>query len=106
MAQASRKYEGALPAEFQEVITGLKERGCSTEWVTMVVDPDNRFATFVKDGKPWYRSDCQSYEGYWLHGGLGSVQCKAVGQLIPGLFWDLFCKENCEQCFYHQKEIE
>ena len=55
-------------------------------------------ATFLKDGRPWYKSRCPNYEGYWLEGGTGSVQCGSYGGLLPGLMWDTTCKGGFEKC--------
>ncbi len=65
-----------------------------------VVDTTNPTAIFVKGGKPWYLSPCPNYVGYWLDGHIGSVQCKASEQLLPGRFWYSFCKEKCQDCPY------
>ncbi len=103
MAKIMFKRED-LPQEFLNIINGMEAYGKPTGWLLQVVDTENPHATFVKDGKPWYRSGCHKYEGYWLDGGLGSVQCKSAGQLIPGMFWQLYCKEECWKCPYCKEE--
>ena len=89
-----------LPPEFKQVADELQKKGGQSEWLLKVVDPDLPTAMFVKDGKPWYLSPCPHYEGYWLDGHIGSVQCKTAGQLIPGHFWYVFCREKCCECPY------
>lgn len=88
--------------EYEEVCKDLILRGHPAGWVKEVVDPTYPCATFIKDGKPWYKSPCRHYVGYWLCGGTGSVQCKAVTGLLPGIHHQLFCKseEGCTKCPY------
>ncbi len=87
-----------LPPAFQKAYDKLKAGGHSTEWLLQAVDPDLPTAMFVKSGKPWYLSRCPYYEGYWLDGHIGSVQCKSAGLLLPGHFWYAFCREKCREC--------
>ena len=70
---------------FAEAKAHLEERGFPSAWITDVVDPTEKHAFFNKNGRPWYKSQCMHYEGYWLHGGTGSVQCRACESLLPGL---------------------
>lgn len=82
----------------------LEDSGHPSEWLTEVVDTTQKGACFLKSGRPWYRSLCPYYEGYWLHGGVGSVQCAACRNILPGLVWDTTCKEGFEKCpFYMEK---
>ena len=76
----------------------LKSCGAPYEWIDYVVDPTNPYAKFLKNGKPGYLSQCPDYQGYWLLGGRGSVQCAASAQLIPGLHWYITCSQNYENC--------
>lgn len=92
---------------FTNIIEHLKEIGRPFGWVTKVVDPSDPFATFVKAGKPWYKSDCPHYEGFWLGGFIGSVQCRACEKLLPGCQWDVACKGDFQACpFYKEDQHE
>lgn len=83
---------------FRKVEAGLEARGKPSSWIFETVDPENKHAFFLKSGKPWYRSACPFYTGYWLHGGCGSVQCEMSESLVPGLQWDLTCSKNHMSC--------
>lgn len=83
---------------FEEARQGLKDRGKPYAWIDMVVDRNAPYSCFIKGGKPFYKCDCPHFEGYWLSGGLGSVQCSMVDHLIPGLHWDLTCRKDYENC--------
>lgn len=84
--------------DFTEEKRGLESRGYPSAWVDEVVDRTDKHAIFERNGKPHYKSQCPYYEGYWLRGGLGSVQCAAHDGLIPGLQWDKFCSKCHEKC--------
>ena len=88
-----------------EVIRDLEARGKVSTWVTKVVDPEEPGAVFEEMGKPHYRSGCPNYEGYWLHGGSGAVQCRAAGELLPGIVWYRMCEKRHEGCLFY-KEIK
>lgn len=92
---------------YQKVVADLEARGHPSYWVTSTVDVTHPHAIFLKDGKPWYKSPCPHYQGYWLHGG-GSVQCAASDKVLPGIHHQLFCASNCHECEYnniaHQEE--
>lgn len=103
---ALKKYEHceSLPG-FAEAKKQLEEKGRPSDWLTNVVDTSDPYAIFLKKGKSHYKSQCPHYEGYWLDGGIGSVQCQAADGLLPGLQWSLFCEKNCTVCqFYREKE--
>ena len=76
----------------------LRGKGLSGMWIDEVVDPSSKYACFVKYGKPWYRSNCPEYEGYWLDGSTGAVQCRLVPFLLPGIHWDNSCSKNPSLC--------
>ena len=63
-----------------------------------IVDKAESGSVFLKLGKPWYLSKCPNYEGYWLNGSIGSVQCGLYAELFPGVHQHLFCAKNCENC--------
>ena len=103
---ALKKYEhcDSLPG-FAEAKEKLELGGRPSGWITDVVDTTEPYAMFLKKGKANYKSACPHYEGYWLLGGTGSVQCRAADGLLPGLQYSLHCEKNCENClFYRGKE--
>lgn len=87
---------------FAEAKAHLEERGFPSAWITDVVDPTEKHAFFNKNGRPWYKSQCMHYAGYWLHGGTGSVQCRACESLLPGLMWDTTCSKKFEDCPFYR----
>lgn len=87
-----------LLPEYQAAKSGLIERGKPWEWMLEVVDTTQTGSAFLKKGKPWYRSDCPYYEGYWLNGGNGAVQCTCASSLLPGIHQLLFCEGKFEKC--------
>ncbi len=89
-----------LPQEYKQVKDDLIEKGRPWEWILKTVDPNDKYAAFLRDGKPWYRSECPNYEGYWLCGGTGSVQCKAAEKMLPGIHHVLFCGKEFGTCPY------
>lgn len=88
---------------FAEAKRHLKETGHPSTWITKLVDTSDKYAKFLKDGRPWYRSQCPHYQGYWLEGCRGSVQCGSYGGLLPDLMWDTTCKGKFEQCPFYTK---
>lgn len=83
---------------FEEARQRLKSKGKPYAWIDNVVDSTDPYGYFLKNGKPGYLSQCPDYQGYWLLGGMGSVQCAASAQLIPGLHWYITCSQNYENC--------
>ena len=47
----------ALPG-FAEAKRHLEETGHPSTWITELVDTSDKHATYLKDGRPWYRSQC------------------------------------------------
>lgn len=90
----------SLPG-FSEAKKGLEEKGMPSAWITETVDTTEKCAFFCKGGRPWYKSQCEHYEGYWLLGGIGSVQCSACRELLPGLMWQTTCREQFENCPFY-----
>ena len=80
--EAWREYAEELG--INQVIRDLEAKGRPAIWVTSVVDPGAFGAVYEAHGKPHYRSGCPGYEGYWLHGGTGAVQCSAYSGLCTG----------------------
>lgn len=92
-----------LLPEFAETKRRLEAGGHPSEWITETVNPADECAHFLKAGKPWYRSSCPMYEGFWLCGYIGSVQCQGCEKLIPGLQYNLACKDDFERCRFYKK---
>ncbi len=87
----------------------VAETGGDPSWVTKIVDKDDPYAVFLEKGKSnnprygtMYPSVCPMFQGYWLLGGTGSVQCSRCKNLIPGIQWDFVCKDHPEKCIYKQ----
>lgn len=97
-----RQHMAALG--IQQTIDDLAAKGRPAYWPTEVVDPSKFGACYLPGGKPWYRSGCPCYEGYYLHGGTGSVRCKTAGELLPGIVHHHVCSKEYEKCpFYKEK---
>lgn len=88
---------------FAEAKKRLEETGHPSAWITKVVDPTEKDAFFHKNGRYRHKSPCEHYEGHWLLGCIGSVQCDACESLLPGLMWDTTCKEKFENCPFYEK---
>ena len=88
---------------FAEAREYLRSKGLPFGWVDRVVSPDEPGTVFVKKGIPFERSDCPEYEGCWLCGGFGSVRCRAVPFLLPGLQWDKTCSKDPERCQFRKR---
>lgn len=82
----------------QKTIDYLAAKGLPATWPTEVVDPSDFGACYLPGGKPWYRSECPCYDGYYLSGGIGSVKCNAAGELLPGSVHHYICKKEYEKC--------
>ena len=93
----------ALPG-FAEARKYLKRRGRPCGWIDEVVDKDEPAAQFMKAGNPNYCSECPEYEGFWLDGCIGSVQCRSVPFLIPGFHWYKTCGETPGRCPFRRAE--
>lgn len=87
----------------QETIDYLREKGLPANWPTEIVDPSEFGTCYLQDGKPWYKSDCPNYEGYYLCGCIGSVKCSTAGELLPGIVQYKVCSREYTKCpFYKQ----
>lgn len=88
----------------RETIEYLKAKGLPANWPTGVVNPAGVGVCYLEKGKPWYKSECPHYEGYYLHGGTGSVRCTTAGELLPGIVHHKVCsKEYCRCPFYKEE---
>lgn len=96
-----RKYMEELG--IQEAIENLIAKNLPANWPTMVVAPSGQGVQYLQKGKPWYRSDCPFYEGYYLCGGTGTVRCSTAGELLPGIVQYKVCSKEYSQCPFFQK---
>ena len=85
-------------------IAYLEAKGLPSGWVTKIVDPGVFGAVFEEKGMPHYRSQCPCFEGYWLLGGTGSVQCRTAGELLPGPVWYNVCSKVYRKCPFYKEE--
>ena len=89
-----------------EVVRHLEALGRPAEWPLYVVDPAEKGACWLPDGKPWYKSPCPCYEGYYLLGGTGSVKCRATEELLPGVVWHKTCSKDYARCPYYKERMK
>ena len=68
----------------------LLSQNLPVRWITEVVDKNAFGAVYVKDGK------------FWLHGSIGSVECKKCEKLLPGLQWDKVCSKEFSKCQFYE----
>ena len=92
----------SLPG-FVEAKAYLEDSGRPSGWITATVDTSDPAAQYLKAGKPWYKSACPFYQGFWLSGCIGSVACERTG-LLPGLMWQHTCRNQHEQCPFFLKK--
>lgn len=92
---------------YATIAAGLESRGVPSGWIQKTVDKSDPAAYFLKQGKPHYASECPHFEGYWLRGGCGSVQCALSKSLFPGIHWDIACRKNHQNCphFLSSQEV-
>lgn len=88
----------------QKTIDYLQAKGLPAEWPTRVADPEDKYTFYLQKGKPWYKSACPCYEGYYLGGGAGAVKCAAAGELLPGVVWYGVCQIEYGKCPYFRKD--
>lgn len=89
----------------QNAIDYLEGIGKPSDWVTRIPDIYLSHVFFLADGKPWYRSQCPCYEGYYLSGIDAAAKCSVAGELLPGIVWDNVCSKGYEKCpFYKRSE--
>lgn len=82
----------------QRVVDDLKSRGFPHEWPMKTVDINDPATVKAVVTAGSYKSRCPHYKGFWLCGGIGSVECAAFGGLLPGIVWYTTCEKRCEQC--------
>lgn len=64
----------------QEAVDYLREKGLPANWPAGVVNPKG------------------AGEGYYLCGGIGSIQCKTAGELLPGVVQYKVCSKDYKKC--------
>lgn len=101
-AEVWRKHMDELG--IQGTIDHLKEMNLPANWPTMVVDPSGQGVVFLPGRKPWYKSDCHCYEGYYLCGGTGTVQCRTAGELLPGIVHHHVCRKEYRKCPFYKED--
>lgn len=82
----------------------LQSRGRLAAWIERIVDVNSESAQFLKSGGSSYRSICPCYLGFWLDGGIGSVNCSASVSLLPGIIWYLVCNNQSDKCSLRKPE--
>jgi len=100
-----RVYDTVGYEEWAQVFPELVEErhGCDIiiiyKWATSVV--------YMKNGsRPYYKSDCPFYSGYWLLGGCGNVACKSSVSPVPGRVNSLYCTKDYTACPLYKIEKE
>lgn len=84
-------------------IEHLKKSGSPFFWVTQTADPTDTYTVFLKAGKPWYKSRCPYYKGFWLGGSTSAVECKVHNGLLPGMVWYGGCQKQFWRCIIYQE---
>lgn len=91
----------------QGVVDNLKQKGLPSDWPMQTVDLNDPATLKAEATKASYKSQCPHYGGYWLCGGIGSVECKDYGGLIPGVVWYKVCSKGHQACpFFGRSEGE
>lgn len=87
----------------QEAIDYLTAKGLPANWPMETVDPSKPGSCYLPAGKPWYKSACPHYEGYYLGGCIGSVRCAAAGELLPGIVQHKVCSKEYDKCPFYKE---
>lgn len=82
----------------QGVVENLKQKNLPSDWPMQTVDLSDPATLKAEATKGSYKSQCPHYEGYWLCGGTGSVECKAFEGLLPGIVWYKTCSKDHHAC--------
>ena len=88
--------------ELQTIKQGIESRGYRSEWVSKVPKVDE-YTPFLQKGKSkhgikCYLSDCPHYNGIYLCGGAGALDCNLVSERLPGIIKDLHCTKEHDKC--------
>lgn len=100
--QRWRQYVNELG--IQKAVDYLKSKGLPHEWPLEVPDLQDPGTLKVVKTARSYKSPCPYYEGMWLCGGIGGVECAAAGELVPGHAWYAVCGENHTSCPFYKEE--
>ena len=98
---AWQKYKQELGV--QRAVDYLKGKGLPARWPEQVPDPKEHGCLYVPGGKPYNRSNCPEYEGYYLYGGCGGVKCRAAAEILPGIAWDTVCRNDFTKCPFYKE---
>lgn len=90
----------------QKDIDYLKSKRLPHEWPIHVVDLANPATLKATAVAGLYKSQCQHYDGFWLCGGTGSVECATAGELLPGNVWYNVCSKKYRQCPFYREKCE
>lgn len=104
-AEAITDPENRIKEILNDIKAGIASKGYKSDWVDQTIDPKHPGVVFLKNGKFGYKSNCPNYEGYYLCGGFGSVQCKRGG-LMPGAIANDLCYSQKKKCPYMEQEKE
>lgn len=98
---AWQKYRQELG--IQRAVDYLTGKGLPARWPEQVPDPKEYGCLYIPGGKPYNRSRCPEYEGYYLHGGCGGVKCRAAAEILPGIAWDTVCRNDFTKCPFYKE---
>lgn len=87
----------------QDAVDHLRAMGLPATWPTRVADPNDTSTFYLPGGKPYCKSECPCYEGYYLDGLYGAVKCNGTGELLPGVVWDKTCSKGYEKCPFYKE---
>lgn len=89
---------------FAEAKARLEKKGLPWGWIIKTADPTDKYTIYLKRGRPFNKSDCPHYKGYWADGVHGAVDCAACARPLPSLMWDTTCKGEFTRCPFYGKE--
>lgn len=89
---------------FAESKAYLESKGLPWGWIIKTADTSDKYTIYLKHGRPFYKSDCPNYKGYWADGVHGAVDCAACTSPLPSLMWDKTCKGEFTRCPFFGKE--
>lgn len=93
----------SLPG-FAKVKAYLEGKGLPWEWIIKIPDTSDRYTIYLKHGRPFYKSNCPHYKGYWADGVHDAVDCAACDRPLPSLMRDTTCKGEFTSCPFYGKE--
>ena len=97
-----RKYRKELG--IQKTVDYLTAKGLPARWPEEIPNPEEWGTLFIPGGKPYNKSDCKNYAGYYLRGGISGVKCDGVDELLPGIVWYHVCRNDFKKCPFYKEE--